>query len=55
MTSNSPEVQELLKLLHEKFGLPDCCVDFTLTCGVNQAVEIQVRYYPTAGSKGGAE
>ena len=46
MTTNSPEFQELLKLLQEKFGLPDNCVDFTLSAGVDKVVEINVTYVP---------
>ena len=48
MTTNSPEFQELLKLLREKFGLPDNCVDFTLTAGVGKVVELNVTYVPDA-------
>lgn len=46
MTPSSPEVQELLKLLQDKFGLPEGVVDFTLTAGVNRAISILVNYVP---------
>lgn len=46
MTHTHPEVKELLALLQSKFGLPKDCVDFTLRCGVNQAVEITTTYFP---------
>ena len=46
MTPSSPEVQELLKLLQDKFGLPQDCIEFTLSCGRDDLVKINATYSP---------
>ena len=46
MTHTSPEVQELLKLLQNKFGLPQGCTEVTLRCSLDEVVQISTTYLP---------
>lgn len=46
MTHTSPEVVELVALLREKFGLPEGCVGFTLSCHLDSVVRIDAAYHP---------
>ena len=46
MTHTSPEVQELLKLLQDKFDLPQGCTEFTLSCSTDELVQISTTYLP---------
>lgn len=46
MTHTSPEVVELLKLLQEKFGVPETCTRVVVTLSEDDVVRITTDYLP---------
>lgn len=48
ITNQSPEMLELMELLHSKFNLPRGAQHFTLRAGINDLPIIEVGYYPQA-------